>query len=100
MNMVATFPKMQADQTYAIARALADPYRFAILQQIASNANLPTSKLYAHDPFRPATIAHHIRELREAGLIEIANAGPHPSYRLARHVWRAYLDELARFIGD
>ncbi len=96
--MVANSSKLPTDQTHAIARALADPYRFAILQQIASNSDLATSALYAHDPFRPATIAHHIRELRLAGLIEIAKPGPQPTYKIARNVWRAYLDELSRFI--
>ncbi len=94
--MVSPVPRLHDDQTYAISRALADPYRFAILQQIATNPELSSGELYEHDPFRPATIAHHIRELRQAGLIEIAKPGPRPTFKLARSVWRAYLIELSR----
>jgi ArsR family transcriptional regulator len=96
--MGITRGKLETIQTLAIARAIADPYRFAILQQIAASTRLSSSTLYAGDPFRPATVAHHLRELRQAGLIEIVEPGPRPIFKLARGVWRAYLNELNRFV--
>jgi ArsR family transcriptional regulator, arsenate/arsenite/antimonite-responsive transcriptional repressor len=96
--MREVFATLKTDQTQAITRALADPYRFAILQQIASTPNLSSSNLYADDPSHPATIAHHLKELRQAGLIEVSLTGPRPKFKLARSVWRAYLRELSGMI--
>ena len=52
------------EQIQAIARMLADPRRFSILQQIASSENLLCSSLDAQSSISPATISHHLRELQ------------------------------------
>ncbi len=82
------------EQTAAIARALADPRRFAIFEQIAHSDHLPCSALSQHEAVTPATISHHIRELTEAGLIEIVREGRTMRLSLCRPVWNAYLARL------
>ena len=84
------------DQVQAIARALADPRRFAILQQIARHDCTPCGSLEEQKVLSPATISHHIKELADAGLIDVQRDGRCASLTLQRDIWSAYLDQLAR----
>ncbi len=88
--------KLPEQQMQAIARAVADPRRFAILQQIAaSRCSTACSALRAHDDISPATISHHMKELSESGLITIEREGRTADLRFQREVWNAYLAQLA-----
>src|ERR1700728_1549799 len=62
-------------QFQAIARALADPHRYAILQQVASTEGMACSRLQEHDVICPATVSHHMKELSDAGLIAVKREG-------------------------
>jgi len=84
------------DQMQAIARALADPRRFAILQQIAHRDCTPCGSLDEQKVLSPATISHHIKELADAGLIDVQREGRCASLTLHRDTWNAYLAQLAK----
>jgi ArsR family transcriptional regulator len=83
------------EQFHAIGRALADPRRFAILQQVAAAECMPCSALREHDVISPATISHHMKELHEAGLIQIEREGRSSNLSLCRPVFEAYLKRLS-----
>ena len=89
--------KLPPEQVAAVARALAEPRRFAILQQIGGQEALPCAALAERDCISPATLSHHIKELLEAGLISAEREGRGMKLRLRRDVWDAYLRELASF---
>ena len=89
--------KLSADEVTAIARALAEPRRFAILQQIAAKDTLLCSALDVQGTLSPATISHHLKELSEAGLIDIAREGRYAKLSMRRSTWVAYLNRLADF---
>lgn len=80
----------------AIARALADPRRFAILQQIARRKATPCSAITEQQIISPATISHHMKELADAGLIDIQREGRCANLTLRRDIWSAYLEQLAK----
>ena len=84
------------DEMQAIARALADPRRFAILQQIAQKDCTPCGSLDEQKVLSPATISHHLKELADAGLIDVQREGRCASLTLQRDVWNAYLAQLAK----
>jgi DNA-binding transcriptional ArsR family regulator len=84
-------------QTGLIARALADPRRFAILEQIGkSSGSVACTQLRACHPVTAATLSHHMKELETAGLIRITREGKFAHLELDRAVWQAYLDQLSR----
>lgn len=84
------------DEFHTIARALADPRRFAILEQIAASECVACSTLREQAVISPATISHHLKELSEAGLVDVERQGRTAQLTLRRHVWEAYLKRLAR----
>ena len=88
-------PDLTDEQFHRIARALADPRRFAILRQIAAAETLPCSGLEANAVISPPTISHHLRELAEAGLITVVRRGRCADLSLRRETYRAYHDRLA-----
>jgi len=87
--------KLSADQMQAIARAVADPRRFDILQQIARSSCTPCSALKVRGCISAPTISHHMKELSEAGLIVVQREGRTADLRFQRKVWEAYLAQLA-----
>ena len=87
--------QLAPEQRQAIARALADPRRFAMLQQVARAGTLTCSALDAHQCISPATISHHLKELQEAGLVEVLREGRVAHMTLRRAVWEASLRELS-----
>lgn len=87
--------RLSTEQFQAIARALAEPRRFAMLRHIALEPALNCTALQQQEQVSPATISHHIKELQEAGLIGVEREGRCANLTLRRDVWEAYLRQLS-----
>lgn len=90
---------MDDRQFRLIAKAVADPSRFAALQMIAQQGEVSCSGVCARLDLTPATISHHVKELVEAGLIRQRKEAKFSLLTLNRAVWSAYLKELARRVS-
>lgn len=83
------------EQFRAITRALGDPRRFAIFEQIAQCGEVMCGELNAQCEVSAATISHHLHDLEEAGLIGMRREGRAMRLWAERAVWQAYLRRLA-----
>jgi len=63
-------------------RALADPTRVAIVNRLSGAHELCVCDLNAAFELSQPTISHHLKILREAGLVESARRGTWAYYRL------------------
>ena len=82
-----------------VAKALADPQRFAILEHICRHCRggcpeVGCKAIVARFPVSQATISHHLKELQHAGLIEGRREGQCLMLRPRRGAIDAYIDHL------
>lgn len=75
-----------------VAKALADPTRFRMLQEIRGKGSLNCSQLCGCFPLSQPTISHHVKTLEAAGLITVRKEGQY-------HVLTACETRLASFTG-
>jgi len=77
-----------------IFKALSDPVRWNIMQQIASVDELACVTLEDTLPVSKPTISYHTKILHQAGLIEVRKSGRNYYYSLRRDVLHQLLDDL------
>jgi ArsR family transcriptional regulator len=75
-------PKAAAVELAARFRALADPTRVAIVNCLAGAEELCVCELNASFDLSQPTVSHHLKILREAGLVEVTRRGTWAYYRL------------------
>ena len=64
------------DRTHAVLKALADRTRLAIYRSIAARKGpVCVCRLVERFPVSQPTISHHLRVLREAGLVTVEKRG-------------------------
>ncbi|HXB62867.1 MAG TPA: metalloregulator ArsR/SmtB family transcription factor [Acidobacteriaceae bacterium] len=91
--------KVQLDerQIALIARALGDPRRVEILREVgAAKTTCPCCQLLESQSITAATLSHHMKELENAGLIDVIREGKTARYAVRRDVLAAYLKDLAK----
>ena len=91
-------PEVRLDhrQFTLISKALADPKRFEMLQRIGESKNAPTCSCVRDCVgLAPATVSHHLKELENAGLVNVERDGKYAYLTLRRDVWKAYLKQLS-----
>ena len=95
---VALGRTLDETQMLLIARALADPRRYFILKQLAGQKSpiTPCAAMRECLEISPATLSHHMRELRLAGLVTEIREGRSVSYEICRDVIEAYTNSLHR----
>jgi ArsR family transcriptional regulator len=91
---------MDASQFQKIAKALADPRRFEILEVIsAAGDDLCCGAVVERFPVSQATVSHHLKELADAGLVETRSEGQFKYLSARPEVLAAYIAELQRRVG-
>lgn len=73
---------VEADLLAARFRALADPARVAILNRLAGADEVCVCNFVDALDIGQPTVSHHLRVLREAGLVESTRRGTWAYYRL------------------
>lgn len=75
-------PEHARGELAARFKALADPTRVAIVNRLAAADEVCVCDLTAAFELSQPTISHHLRVLREAGLVESSRRGTWSYYRL------------------
>ena len=75
-------PREAAADLAAVFKALADPTRVAIVNRLGSLGEVCVCDLTAAFDLSQPTVSHHLRVLREAGLVEAEGRGTWAYYRL------------------
>ena len=89
--------RLSAARRTALLKALADPRRFQLLEQIAKASNpLSCAQARAALPIAPATLSHHIKELQVAGLIEVHQEGKYHFLSLRPEILKSLIYTLNR----
>ena len=86
------------DPDVQLFQALADPTRLAILRELAGSPEVCACDFTTCCDVRQPTVSHHLRVLREAGIIDSERRGTWIYYRLAPAVadrLRALASELS-----
>ncbi len=97
---VYNHPDMDPNRFQRIAKALADPRRFEIFEAMAASADeLACGRIVERFPVTQATVSHHLKELTDAGLIEIRPEGQFRYCRARLDVLEEYIQELQRRSG-
>jgi ArsR family transcriptional regulator len=86
---------MDEKQFHRIAKALADPTRFQLLERISAyTGEMPCSELAACFPLTKPTLSHHLKELTDSGLVESRRESRFMYLKLHRTTFNGYLREL------
>ena len=78
-----------------IATALSDPTRFRAFELICSCETITSQALAEILGLSPATVSHHLHQLRVASLIESARSGRWRLHKVRRQTLAAYVEALA-----
>jgi ArsR family transcriptional regulator len=87
-------PKDQRERLAAQFKALSDPTRLAIVNQLAGAEECCVCNLESLGLAQP-TVSHHLKILREAGLVESTRRGTWAYYRLVPESVQALAFALA-----
>jgi ArsR family transcriptional regulator len=69
-------PKVVDDQALLrVLKALAEPRRLRMVQELAAAGELSCGELGKRFPIRQPTMSHHLRVLRDAGLLVVRREG-------------------------
>ena len=79
---VPALPRDEAERLAARFHALADPTRVAIVNRLAQAAETCVCDLTAAFDLSQPTISHHLKVLREAGIVDSTRVGTWAYYRI------------------
>jgi len=87
----------QQNELASLARVLGHPARVAILEYLVQANQCINSNLVDELGLAQATVSQHLRELKEAGLIQGTIEGTSVSYCISPQKWNAVKDLFGSF---
>ena len=78
----------EQEQLARFAKAIGHPARVAILQFLAKQTNCYFGEIHEELPIAKATVSQHLKELKDAGLIQGEVEQPKVKYCINRDNWR------------
>jgi ArsR family transcriptional regulator len=92
---------MDDGEVVRVLKALADPKRFQMVQDIAAAGELSCGQVAERFDLAQPTISHHLKILTDAGIVVARQEAKHHFISVNRDLLRAVLDLLpARFLAE
>jgi len=92
-NKKEEFPKIE-NRIAAFAKALSHPARLAILKKLANENECICGKIVDIMPLSQSTVSQHLKELREAGLIQGEIEGASSKYCINWNILNKEIKEI------
>lgn len=83
-----------------LAKAMGHPARMAILEFLAKQDSCFFGDIHEELPIAKATVSQHLKELKEAGLIQGEIEMPKVKYCINRENWKTAALLFAKFFGQ
>src|SRR5687767_12720153 len=99
INKKASFGRRKQELA-KFSKALSHPARIAILRKLAQNSTCICGEIVESLPLSQSTVSQHIKELKDAGLIEGGIAGPKSLYSLNWKALESFESEFARLMNN
>ena len=90
----------QQEQIARFAKALGHPTRIAILNFLARQESCYFGDIHDELPIAKATVSQHLKELKDAGLIQGEIETPKVKYCINRENWEIARQLFAQFFCD
>ena len=91
---------VKQEQVARFAKAMGHPARIAILQFLAKRNTCYFGDIHEELPIAKATVSQHLKELKEAGLIQGEVETPKVKYCINRDNWRLAQELFVEFFGQ
>ena len=91
---------IRQEQLARFAKAMGHPARIAILQFLAKQKTCYFGDIHEELPIAKATVSQHLKELKEAGLIQGEVETPKVKYCINRDNWQLAEELFGRFFGQ
>ncbi|MCB6902941.1 metalloregulator ArsR/SmtB family transcription factor [Hoylesella buccalis] len=88
------------EQIARFAKAMGHPARMAILAFLAKQESCFFGDIHEELPIAKATVSQHLKELKDAGLIQGEIETPKVRYCINRENWELARKLFAAFLGD
>ena len=98
-NMANKNYSIRQEQLARFAKAMGHPARIAILQFLARQETCYFGDIHEELPIAKATVSQHLKELKEAGLIQGEVEPPKVKYCINRDNWQLAKELLGGFFG-
>ena len=91
---------LQQEQLARFAKAMGHPARIAILQFLTQQDTCYFGEINDELPIAKATVSQHLKELKEAGLIQGEVEAPKVKYCINRQNWQLAKELFGSFFGQ
>lgn len=88
------------EQLARFAKALGHPARIAILHFLAEQKTCYFGDIHEELPIAKATVSQHLKELKEAGLIQGEVEPPKVKYCINKENWKLAQEAFKEFFGQ
>ena len=91
---------VKQEQVARFAKAMGHPARIAILQFLAKQMQCYFGDIHEELPIAKATVSQHLKELKDAGLIQGEVETPKVKYCINRDNWRLAQELFVELLGQ